>query len=131
MENFDRKTRQEYFEMKCCSLKVKYLERHHQRMSRRFYLLNGFNDPSLKNTYVSSLPQELQPEIHKMAATAQNDINMMSLGQIHQMTVEALEKLCRLHQYFSDVVNQNPNSLRHAKSLIWKSNARAEIATVQ
>jgi hypothetical protein len=33
MEIFDRKSRQEFFEMKCCSLKVKDLEKHYQRMS--------------------------------------------------------------------------------------------------
>ena len=40
-------------------------------MNKRFYLLNGLNDPSLKNTYVASLPEEIQPELNKMVATAQ------------------------------------------------------------
>lgn len=75
-------------------------------MSQRYYVLNGFNDPSLKNIYVCSLPQELQPEIHKMTAAAQKDTKAMSLGQIHQITLEALEKLCRLHQHFSEIIEQ-------------------------
>ncbi|RZC12322.1 Protein NRT1/ PTR FAMILY 8.3 [Glycine soja] len=41
--------------------------RHFQRMNQRFYLLNGLNDPSLKNTYVASLPEEIQPELNKMS----------------------------------------------------------------
>lgn len=61
MEIFNRKNRQEFFEMKCCSLKTKDLDRHYHRMAQRYYVLNGYNDPSLKNTYVSSLPQELHP----------------------------------------------------------------------
>ncbi|CAI8609583.1 unnamed protein product [Vicia faba] len=60
MDMFNRKDRQEFFEMKCCSLKTKDLDKHYHRMSQRFYLLNGYNDPSLKNTYVSSLPHEIQ-----------------------------------------------------------------------
>jgi hypothetical protein len=76
-------------------------------MAQRYYVLNGYNDPSLKNTYVSSLPQELQPEIHRMLATTQRDIQTMSLGQIHQVTLEALEKLCSFHHQFSEVIEQN------------------------
>jgi len=63
LENIDtinKEIRKEYFEMKCYSLKLKDIERHYQRMQQRFYLLNGYNDPSLKNTYVSSLPEEVQ-----------------------------------------------------------------------
>jgi hypothetical protein len=84
-----RKNRQEYYEMRCCSLKIKDLEKHFQRMFQRFYQLNGFNDPSLKHTYVSSLPQELQPKIHRIIGTAGRDIDTMTFGQIHQTTLEA------------------------------------------
>ncbi|RDX60144.1 hypothetical protein CR513_61742, partial [Mucuna pruriens] len=102
----DKKIRQEYYEMKCCSIKMKDLDKHFQRMLRRFYLLNGPNDPSLKNTYVASLLEELQPEINRMAMAAQKEFSTMSMGQIHQMTQEALDKLCRQHKYFSDVLKQ-------------------------
>ena len=96
----ERKMRQEFFEMRCCSLKIKDLDRHFKRMNQRFYLLNGLNDPSLKNTYVASLPEEIQPELNKMVATAQMDFSTMSMGQIHQFTLEVIGKLCRQHQYF-------------------------------
>ncbi|CAK8537679.1 unnamed protein product [Lathyrus sativus] len=41
-----------------------------------------------------------------MLATAQKDIKTMSLGQIHQVTLEALEKLCSFHHQFSEVIEQ-------------------------
>ena len=44
----DKKLRQEFFKMKCCSVKIADLEKHYQRMSKRFYHLNGLNDPSRK-----------------------------------------------------------------------------------
>ena len=69
----ERKIRQEFFEMRCYSLKIKDLDKHFQRMNKRFYLLSGLNDPSLKNTYVASLPEEIQPELNKMVAVAQMD----------------------------------------------------------
>ncbi|KAI5414113.1 hypothetical protein KIW84_058308 [Lathyrus oleraceus] len=104
MEMFDRKNRQEFFEMKCYSLKTKDLDKHYHMMAQRYYVLNGYTDPSLKNTYASSLPQELQPEIHRMLATTQRDIKTMSLGQIHQVTIEELEKLCSFHHQFSETL---------------------------
>ncbi|KAI5431492.1 hypothetical protein KIW84_035614 [Lathyrus oleraceus] len=107
MEIFDRKNIQELFEMKCYSLKTKDLDKHYHRMRQRYYVLNGYNDPSLKNTFVSSLPQELQPKIHKILAVTQKDIRTMSLGQIHQVTLEALEKIYSFHHQFSEVIEQN------------------------
>ena len=87
--------------MRCCSLKIKDLDRHFQRMNQRFYLLNGLNDPSLKNTYVVSLPEEIQPELNKMIAAAQMDFSTLYMGQIHQFTLEVVDKLCRQHHYTS------------------------------
>jgi len=97
----ERKIKQEFFEMRCYSLKIKYLDRHFQRMNRRFYLLNGLNDPSLKYTYVALLL-----ELNKMVAVAHMDFSTMSMGQIHQFTLEVIDKLCRQHQYFSDIMNR-------------------------
>ncbi|RDX67921.1 hypothetical protein CR513_53146, partial [Mucuna pruriens] len=102
----DRKIRQEYFKMRCCSIRMKDLDKHFQRMSQRFYMLNDPNDPNLKNTYVASLPLEIQPEFNRMAMIAHKDFSAMTMGQIHQMTQEVIDKLCRQHQYFSNVMNQ-------------------------
>ncbi|RDX84614.1 hypothetical protein CR513_34316, partial [Mucuna pruriens] len=41
-----------------------------------------------------------------MAMAAQKEFSTMSMGQIHQMTQEALEKLCQQHQYLSNVLKQ-------------------------
>ena len=69
-----KEIRKEYFDMKCCCLKKPDLERHFKRMAQRFYQLNGYNDPSLKNTYVSSLPEELQIEMYRMITAMQRDV---------------------------------------------------------
>jgi len=84
-------------------------------MNKRFYLLNGLNDHSLKNTYVTSLPEEMQPELNKMVAAAQMDFSTMSMGQIHQFTLEVVDKLCRQHQYFSDIMNKKAKYSRACK----------------
>jgi len=102
----DKKLRQEFFEMKCCSVKIADLEKHNQRMSKRCYYLNGLNDPSLKNIYIASLPVEIQPELNRMAIAIQKDFTSLTLGQIHQMTLEAIDKLYRQHKFFADIMNQ-------------------------
>ena len=79
--------------MKCCSLKMLDLECHFKRMLQRFYQLNGYNDPSLKNTYVSSLPEELQEEMYRMITVMQRDVASMTLREIHQTCLAALDKL--------------------------------------
>nr|XP_012574997.1 uncharacterized protein LOC105852813 [Cicer arietinum] len=84
-------------------------------MTQRYYVLSGFNDHSLKNTYISSLPQELQPEIHRMITTAQKDVKALSLGQTHQITLETLENLCRLHQHFLEIVQQKSKFTKACK----------------
>jgi len=36
--------------------------------------LNGYNDPTMKNVYVSSLPKEVQPERNRMLRMPGRDI---------------------------------------------------------
>ncbi|GJY10639.1 hypothetical protein Tco_0378824 [Tanacetum coccineum] len=40
--------REEFLKMKCCSFQKKDLEKHYDRMSQRFYYLNGVDDANLK-----------------------------------------------------------------------------------
>ncbi|RDY09252.1 hypothetical protein CR513_06399, partial [Mucuna pruriens] len=63
-------------------------------------------DKKLENTYVAFLPPKVQPELNRMAMAAQKDFSTLTMGQIHQMTQEVVDKLCRQHKYFSDVMNQ-------------------------
>ncbi|CAN6924562.1 unnamed protein product [Brassica oleracea var. botrytis] len=43
---------EEFFSAKCCSLRKKDLAKHFKR-TRRYYALNGVNNPSLKHVYLS------------------------------------------------------------------------------
>ncbi|KAL0444958.1 UNVERIFIED_CONTAM: polyprotein [Sesamum latifolium] len=97
---------QEYFAMKCCSLKRKDLDFHFKRMSEKFYMLNGLNDPNLKHVFLASLPQELQPEIQRMIASTRRDVAQLSLGEFHQMTSAALDKLCEQQSFFKGLMDK-------------------------
>ncbi|QHO19813.1 polyprotein [Arachis hypogaea] len=50
---------QKYFEMKCCSLNRKDLERHYKKMAAKYYPLEGNNNSPLKQVFMASLPDEL------------------------------------------------------------------------
>jgi len=109
----NKEIRKEYFEMKCCSLKLRDIERHFQRMQQRFYQLNGYNDPSLKNTYVSSLSEEIQGEIYKMLNMQNKEITQLTLGEIHQTCIVALDKLCNQQQLLEGIMK---NQKRYSKT---------------
>lgn len=50
-------------------------------------------------------------------AVAQMDFSTMSMGQIHQFTLEVVDKLCRQHQhqYFSYIMNRKAKYSRASK----------------
>jgi len=109
----NKEIRKEYFEMKCCSLKIKDIERHFQRMQQRFYQLNGYNDASLKNTYVSSLPEEIQGEIYRMLNMQNKEITQLTFGEIHQTCLVALDKICNQQQFLEGIIK---NQKRYSKT---------------
>ena len=65
-----KQARQEFFDMRCCSLQKKDIEFHYQKMSGRYHILGGINDQSLKHVYVNSLPSELLDEIQRRIDTS-------------------------------------------------------------
>ena len=46
--------REEFLLMKCCSFERKDLEKHFDRMSRRYYSFNGMDDVNAKHTFLNS-----------------------------------------------------------------------------
>ncbi|KAL5784846.1 hypothetical protein ACOSQ2_007238 [Xanthoceras sorbifolium] len=70
----DKQKKQEFFDMKCCSLKRKDLNHHYKKI---------FKD--------------------NFASTRRNLANI-TLGEIHQMTLASLEKLCDTQKFFSKMI---------------------------
>ena len=57
---------EEFLLMKCCSFERKDLEKHFDRMSRRYYYFNGMDDVNSKHTFLNSLPEPLGDETLRM-----------------------------------------------------------------
>lgn len=55
-DHYTSQIREEFLAMKCCSFKRKDLQKHYDRMSKRYYALNGIDDVNLKQAFLNSLP---------------------------------------------------------------------------
>ncbi|KAH9801900.1 hypothetical protein KPL71_001197 [Citrus sinensis] len=96
--------RRDYLNMKCCSLNAKDLDFHYKRMSLLFYKLNGFNEPTLKHVFLTSLPDELQPDIQRQLTASNLSLDNISLGKIFQLAKTCLDKLCEEKQFFKELL---------------------------
>ncbi|KAH9671212.1 hypothetical protein KPL70_017274 [Citrus sinensis] len=118
--------RKEYHQMKCCYLKRHLLKSHYKRMSILFYKLNGFNEPSLKHVFITSLPSELQPDLQRKLTATNLSIADISLGKIFQMAMLCLDKICEQKEFFKDIMQTQNPSLKLVKNLISRWSAKME-----
>ncbi|GMN28523.1 hypothetical protein TIFTF001_041183 [Ficus carica] len=101
------KARSEYFKMKCCSMKKEDLEVHFQKMSRRFYLIGGINDPNLKQAFISSILEPLGDETSRLLSAANKNTAEITLGEICQFIFIAIDKICSQNKFLQDYMKQN------------------------
>ena len=87
--------------MKCYSFEMRDLERHFDRMSRRFYTIDGMDDVNIKRTFLNSLSEPLGDETLRMMNIQRITLNQASLGEIYQHMLIALEKLCNQRKFLS------------------------------
>ncbi|QHO15279.1 polyprotein [Arachis hypogaea] len=101
--------------MKCCSLNRKDLEKHYKRMAAKYYPLEGNNNPPLKQVFMASLPDELQPELQRVMMTLCKEVTTTTIREIYQLVLAALDKLCEQQQMFKQL-DQNSSKLKGACS---------------
>ncbi|QHN96127.1 polyprotein [Arachis hypogaea] len=93
----------------------KDLEKHYKKMAAKYYPLGGNNNPPLKQVFIASLPDELQPEIQRMMMTLRKEVATTTIGEIYQLALAALDKLCEQQQMFKQL-NKNSGKLKGACS---------------
>ena len=81
--HYTKVAQEEFLAMKCCSFERKDLEKHFDRMSRRFYTINGMDDVNIKWTFLNSLPKPLGDETLRMMNIQRITLNQASLGEIY------------------------------------------------
>ena len=89
--------------MKCCTFERKDLEKHFDRMSRRFYSFNGMDDINSKHSFLNYLLELLGDETLHMMNLQNITLQQASLGEIYQHVLIALEKLCNQRKFLSEI----------------------------
>jgi hypothetical protein len=89
--------RSKFFKMKCCSLVPKDIDRYIDRMTKRFYLLNGINDPSLKYVFFASFLKELQHDMEKLIDSTKLPFKSFGLGELSHIVKETSKLLYEKH----------------------------------
>ncbi|KAG5234177.1 zinc finger, CCHC-type, viral movement protein [Salix suchowensis] len=106
--------RYEYFKMKCSYLRSN-LEKHFKEMCRRYHILSGPDDPSLKHAFLASIPRDLADETFRLFKIRKEAIDNQSLGTIFHQVLEALNKMCDQHKYFTKILQPDKTMLRACK----------------
>ncbi|KAJ4903026.1 hypothetical protein Rs2_16977 [Raphanus sativus] len=98
---------EEFFSAKCCSLKKKDLAKHFERQTRRYYALNGLNNPSLKHVYLSSIDDYLSQQTKLYIRDQGQTIEEISIGQIQQYVFRTLDKLCKQKEFWMEFMDRS------------------------
>nr|TKS11584.1 hypothetical protein D5086_0000071770 [Populus alba] len=105
----------EYFKMKCCYYLRSDLERHFKDMCRRYHILSGPDDPSLKHAFLTSIPRDLVEETFILFKTRKEVIDNQSLDTIFHHVLETLNKMCDQHKYFTKILQHHKTMLHACK----------------
>jgi hypothetical protein len=88
---------------------------HFKDMCRRYHILSGPDDPSLKHAFLASIPRDLSDETFKLFKTRKEVIDNQSLGTIFHQVLEALNKIYDQYKYFTKILQPDKNMLRACK----------------
>nr|GEU29710.1 putative zinc finger, CCHC-type [Tanacetum cinerariifolium] len=84
--------REEFLKMKCCSFQKKDLEKHYDRMSQRFYCLNGVDDVNLKQVFFNSFPKSIGNEAYQALEARNVTIAQTTLGELYRKKWKFIRK---------------------------------------
>ena len=97
----------ELFSAKCCSLRKRDLGKHFERQTRRYYALNGINNPSLKHVYLSSIDDYLSQQTKLYIRDQGHTIEEVFVSQIQQYVLKTLDKLCKQKEFWIEFMDRS------------------------
>ena len=98
---------EELFSAKCCSLRKRDLGKHFERQTRRYYALNGLNNPSLKHVYLSSIDDYLSQQTKLYIRDQGHTIEEVFVSQIQQYVLKTLDKLCKQKEFWIEFMDRS------------------------
>ena len=114
--------RADFFKLKCCSLDRRDLEKHFKNVTQRFYQIGGYNDPNLKQAFLSSVPDLLGDKAFRLLTSAGKELRIIALGELFQLVIRALEKMCSHNKFLREYTKQSNkmDKVCHKKGLTIK-----------
>ena len=97
---------EEFFSAKCCSLRKKDLAKHFKR-TRRYYALNGVNNPSLKHVYLSFIDDCLSQQTKLYIRDQGHTIEEVFVSQIQQYVLKTLDQLCKQKEVWIEFMDRS------------------------
>ncbi|KAM7473486.1 hypothetical protein LguiB_020729 [Lonicera macranthoides] len=95
--------REEFVQMKCCSLKKKDLMKHYNRMSQRYFLIGGIDDDNIRQIFLNSFLETLVTEVNKLLKLQKQTIHDVTIAQIYDYINDAVDSLCNQKKFFDDI----------------------------
>nr|GEV61052.1 putative zinc finger, CCHC-type [Tanacetum cinerariifolium] len=106
--------REEFLRMKYCSFQKKDLEKHYDRMSQRFYCLNGVDDVNLKQVFLNFFPESLGNEAYQALEARNNQLIISDLESLYSLDDKPSDSvLCTIaYSDFSSDDDSDSDSLK-------------------
>lgn len=89
--------------MKCYSFLLKDLEKHYDRMLKRFYCIKGIDDVNLKQAFLNSFPEPLDTEAQKLLVLKQGTLQNIFIAQLYELITDSFELLCNQRKFLQQV----------------------------
>ncbi|ESQ37601.1 hypothetical protein EUTSA_v100029341mg, partial [Eutrema salsugineum] len=83
------------------------LAKHFERQTRRYYALNGLNNPSLKQVHLSSIDDYLCQQTKLYIRDQGQTVEDISIGQIQQYVFRTLDKLCKQKEFWMEFMDKS------------------------
>ncbi|KAI4303774.1 hypothetical protein MLD38_039369 [Melastoma candidum] len=97
--------RAEFFSRRCCSYKVKDLDKHFQRMLHLFLHLGG--DNTYKPVFLSSIESPISAMVEKSLLSKNARIAQLTVGQIQQEIISGVNELCQRKEIIEGFLKQD------------------------
>ncbi|KAM7518111.1 hypothetical protein LguiB_017073 [Lonicera macranthoides] len=110
--------REELLSIKCCSLDLKDLEKHYDRISQRFYVLGGIDDVNLKHIVFHSFPDPLVVEAKKILKIQKSEIKNLTLADIYELFIDSIERMCS-QQTLMENIQKNAGRIQDSCNKDW------------
>ncbi|XP_042509130.1 uncharacterized protein LOC122084761 [Macadamia integrifolia] len=113
------KARDEFLQMKCCSLLRPDLDKHFSRITDRFHKIGGIDDENLKQVFLNSMPEPLGADTQQFLKNQNIPLAFCTIGSLYSYALTALDKLCNIKKVWKDLQDRSDKAKTLSSDLIF------------